>query len=77
MRKARALVPFTVFSEFAATNDLVYFSDRSITLDEARRRREEGAKHRTRRASVMGLLEAEKLKDRKLSTPSIQGSSGW
>ncbi len=47
------------------------------SIEDARKRRQENAKERTRRASVMGLLEAEKLKQRKLSIASINPIAGW
>ena len=47
-----------------------------MSIEEARKRREECAKHRSRRASVMGLLEAEKLAQRKRSNASIYNNSG-
>lgn len=48
----------------------------SGSIEDARKRREECAKQRARRASVMGQLEAEKLIQRKRSTASMINYSG-
>ena len=47
-----------------------------MSIEEARKRREECAKQRARRASVMGQLEAEKLAHRKRSIASVHNVSG-